>query len=188
MFNTSLVEDDDALIQITNHGSSVNHAGFLNEKEIFALSHDESFSIYPFSDQDEATNNSPATIFGDLRSSLSCDYIVDVSISSTVEGTISAGYQGYANLPYRKSVEFLQDPQLILTVTFNLPFELFSAQHLDMIPLNFDSQQWSFSTLQKQIRLPGAHGSDLVRSIHTTVSHQPVISFHLFLLPFENCF
>ena len=110
VFNTSLVEDDDALIQITNHGSSLNHAGFLSEKEIFALSHDESFSIYPFSDQDEATNNPPATIFGDLRSSLGCEYIVDVSISSTFEGTISAGYQGYVNLPHRKSVEFLQDP------------------------------------------------------------------------------
>ena len=84
------------MIQITNHGSSINHAGFLSNGEIFALSHDESFSIYPFSNPGRPYSDSNPSEFGDLRSALSCEYIVDVGLYGTAAVILSAGSHRYA--------------------------------------------------------------------------------------------
>lgn len=97
LFDINVIDEDDALLQTINHGSSIHHAGFVNETELFALSHDESFSIYSFS---ESTNSLPTstttTVFGDLRPALNCEYIADVCISGPSKVIVSAASQKYA--------------------------------------------------------------------------------------------
>ncbi|KAL8729014.1 MAG: hypothetical protein Q9166_005015 [cf. Caloplaca sp. 2 TL-2023] len=53
LYNTAITDEDDAVTQVFNHGSSVAHAGFLSDHEVFALSHDEIFSIYDATDSDQ---------------------------------------------------------------------------------------------------------------------------------------
>lgn len=78
VFNTTVTDEDEALVQITNHGSSIHHAGFLSPTEFYALSHDETFSIYRLDAGNDETEIVLPKVFGDLRTRLSCDYVVDV--------------------------------------------------------------------------------------------------------------
>ncbi|EAU39322.1 conserved hypothetical protein [Aspergillus terreus NIH2624] len=81
IYNTTIADEDDALVQVINHGS-VHHAGFLTEKTIYALSHDEVFSIHPATDPDEQTQEPDPVQFGDLRQPLDCEYIAQLCIGS----------------------------------------------------------------------------------------------------------
>lgn len=98
IYDIRITDEDDALVQVANHGSSVSKAGFLSPSSssggagaeadfFFALSHDETFAVYHLNGEggDDATDDGPpssfsssATVFGDLRSKLDCEYIVDV--------------------------------------------------------------------------------------------------------------
>lgn len=79
LYNTTILEEEDALHQTLNHGSSIHKAGFLNDLDIFALSHDEKFAIYPMITNTEASvEEPPSTQFGDLRESLGCEYVAGV--------------------------------------------------------------------------------------------------------------
>lgn len=79
IYNITHSDEDDALIQVSNHGSSINHAGFLSNTQFFALSHDENFSIYHLQSQnDNPANELPPHVFGDLRPLFECEYVVDV--------------------------------------------------------------------------------------------------------------
>ena len=60
-----------------NHGS-VHHAGFLGEAAIYALSHDEVFSIHPVNSPDQNAVEPVAVQFGDLRTMLRCDYVIQL--------------------------------------------------------------------------------------------------------------
>ncbi|KAI9829992.1 MAG: ERAD-associated protein [Phylliscum demangeonii] len=83
IFNTYTSNEDDALRRTINHGSSVRRAGFLDGRDLFALSHDETFAVYHLSDADE----DPApTSFGDLRDRFHCKYVVDIVDSYADEG------------------------------------------------------------------------------------------------------
>lgn len=94
IYNTTIADEDDALVQVINHGS-VHHAGFLTEKTIYALSHDEVFSIHPATDPDEQTQEPDPVQFGDLRQPLDCEYIAQLCIGS--QGPyIAAGNKMYA--------------------------------------------------------------------------------------------
>jgi hypothetical protein len=76
IYDTTVTDEDDALLQVINHGS-IHHAGFLSEDATFALSHDEVFSIHPITnpDSDKPDDLTPIQ-FGDLRQPLSCEYAV----------------------------------------------------------------------------------------------------------------
>lgn len=139
IYDTSTSDEDDALIQVQNHGSSINRAGFLSRSDFFALSHDEAFSVYRLNERqgDSSTDESPSpTGFGDLRPKLDCEYVVDVIPSGGVGvgAIIGAGSR--------------------------------SKQHLDLIPLRLN-KDWSFD-VSEAIRLSGAHGEETVRSIHVS--------------------
>lgn len=105
VYDTTVADEDDALIHIINHGSSISHAGFLSATEIYALSHDESFTVQQLADLGEelsSSSSSPAPIdqsrqvFGDLRPILKCDYIVDIIQSFRPnEFVIGAGSHRY---------------------------------------------------------------------------------------------
>lgn len=85
-----------------NHGSSISHAGFLTTTDVFALSHDENFSICKLETDPECpASEEPPKVFGDLRPRLSCDYVVDVIASigfSECEAIIGAGSNRYADI------------------------------------------------------------------------------------------
>ncbi|PYH97274.1 WD40 repeat-like protein [Aspergillus ellipticus CBS 707.79] len=81
IYNTTIADEDDALVQVINHGS-VHHAGFLDEKTIYALSHDEVFSIHPATNPDEQTQEPDPVLFGDLRQPLGCEYIAQLFVGS----------------------------------------------------------------------------------------------------------
>lgn len=93
IYDISISDEDDALVQVQNHGSSIHHAGFLSNSEFFALSHDETFSVYHLNQQADSTEEPSPTAFGDLRPKLDCEYIVDVihSGSGGVEAIVGAG-------------------------------------------------------------------------------------------------
>jgi hypothetical protein len=79
LYNTTVLEEEDALHQTLNHGSSIHKAGFLSDLDIFALSHDEKFAIYPMITNTEPSIEEPtSTQFGDLRERLGCEYVANV--------------------------------------------------------------------------------------------------------------
>lgn len=83
IYDTTIADEDDVLLQVINHGS-IHRAGFLSDNAVYALSHDEVFSIHPVTDPDsESTANDPSPIhFGDVRQLLSCQYVVQILPSS----------------------------------------------------------------------------------------------------------
>lgn len=81
IYNTDITDEDEALVQVINHGS-VHHAGFLSERTIYALSHDEVFSIHPATDPEEEAQEPNPVQFGDLRQPLGCEYIAQLCIGS----------------------------------------------------------------------------------------------------------
>ncbi|KAL8691908.1 MAG: hypothetical protein Q9218_002954 [Villophora microphyllina] len=87
LYDTSIGDEDDALVQVFNHGSSIAHAGFLSDHETFALSHDEIFSIYDFKNSSHDEDGDMTQHFGDLRPQLQCDYVVDL-VSSKLTGPL----------------------------------------------------------------------------------------------------
>ncbi|KAL8926928.1 MAG: hypothetical protein Q9172_001589 [Xanthocarpia lactea] len=72
LYDTTITDEDDALTQVFNHGSSIAHTGFLSDHEVFALSHDEMLSIYDDTDSDIAEAPMRVHAFGDLRPQLQC--------------------------------------------------------------------------------------------------------------------
>jgi WD repeat-containing protein 89 len=92
IFDTDVQDEDDSLLQVVNHGP-IHKAGFLSDEVVFALSHDEQFSIHavtrdaecttPFAGSlsesaNPITSDIPPVHFGDLRPILHCDYVIDV--------------------------------------------------------------------------------------------------------------
>jgi hypothetical protein len=79
LYNTSVLEEEDALHQTINHGSSIYRAGFLTNSDIFALSHDEKLSIYKLVVNPDETVDEPSPVhFGDIRQRVECDYVANI--------------------------------------------------------------------------------------------------------------
>ena len=89
--DTRITDEDEVVIQTFNHGS-VHHAGFLNNTEVYALSHDEKFALYDMAAEQEKGS---ATIdFGDIREVLKCQYIANVTPKLNGSGAVvGAGAQ-----------------------------------------------------------------------------------------------
>ncbi|KAK6520206.1 hypothetical protein TWF506_000488 [Arthrobotrys conoides] len=87
IYDMTIPEEDDALHQVINHGSSIHHAGFLNDSTIYGLSHDENLSVYKLADPNEDVEEPRPVVFGDVRPKLGCDYAVEMLL----RGRESAG-------------------------------------------------------------------------------------------------
>ena len=95
VYDTRITDENDALSQVINHGS-VHRAGFLDDRTIYALSHDEVFSIYPATDPDETTTDDPQPIqFGNLREPLGCEYIAQLCLGDNQNPCAAAGNKAY---------------------------------------------------------------------------------------------
>lgn len=131
-YDTSIADEDDALIQVFNHGSSIAHANFLSDDEVFAISHDEIFSIYDTKGHLPGVGHGLPCAFGDLRPQLGCEYVVNLASPGSSKPVIGVGSH--------------------------------STRHLDIVPLR-RQPRWTLDR-SNNIRLPGAHGEDIVRSLY----------------------
>ena len=95
IFDTAITDEDEALLQITNHGSSIHQAGFLSPTEFYALSHDEIFSIYHLDTNTGETKDVPPTLFGNLRTRLDCEYVANILNPGDGSFFLSAGTYRY---------------------------------------------------------------------------------------------
>ena len=80
IFDTTIHDEEDALVQVINHGS-VHKAGYLAEDAVYALSHDEHFSVHPVNTADEEAVEPAPIVFGDVREKLGCDYVINVMVT-----------------------------------------------------------------------------------------------------------
>jgi hypothetical protein len=79
IYNTTVSDEEDALHQTINHGHSIHHANFLNDTDIYALSHDEQFSTYELVTNEGEEIEEPAPVnFGDIREMLGGEYAANV--------------------------------------------------------------------------------------------------------------
>jgi WD40 repeat protein len=79
IYNTTITDEEEALHQTINHGHSIHHADFLSETDIFALSHDERFSMYELVTNPEEGVEEPSPVhYGDMREMLGGEYVANV--------------------------------------------------------------------------------------------------------------
>ncbi|KAI9882344.1 MAG: ASTRA complex subunit, partial [Watsoniomyces obsoletus] len=91
IYNISISDEDEAVTRVINHQSSIHHAGFLNDEDIYALSHDEKLSIYPPEGDDEAEAEKPVVASGDVREPLACEYVIDLVPSGPGTAIMAVG-------------------------------------------------------------------------------------------------
>ncbi|KIW11358.1 hypothetical protein PV08_10658 [Exophiala spinifera] len=78
LFDTNIVEEEDSLLQAVSHGP-IHKAGFLGPSDLYALSSDQNLSLHSLTLDDGTDSAEPAPDqFGDLRSAIPCEYVIDV--------------------------------------------------------------------------------------------------------------
>ncbi|PQE03262.1 ubiquitin- ligase sel1 ubx2 protein [Rutstroemia sp. NJR-2017a BBW] len=79
IYNTTITDEEEALHQTINHGHSIHRANFLSNTDIFALSHDEKFSMYELVTNPEEGVEEPAPVhYGDMRENIGGEYVANV--------------------------------------------------------------------------------------------------------------
>ncbi|KAI1414066.1 WD40 repeat-like protein [Hypoxylon sp. FL1857] len=84
--DTRITDEDEVVIQTFNHDASIHHAAFLNDTEVFALSHDEKLALYDMAEGRET--GAATTDFGDMREVLGCQYIANVVVKANGAGAV----------------------------------------------------------------------------------------------------
>lgn len=62
--DTSIPDEDELTVQTLNHNASIHDAAFLNDTEVFALSHDECFAVWDVAE--DRVGGDAVKDFGDL--------------------------------------------------------------------------------------------------------------------------
>ena len=100
IYNTTIIDEEEAILQTINHGHSIHHANFLSDVDIFALSHDENLSMYGLvtTTEEGGEEERPAAVhFGDMRGLLGCEYIANVRRRPDGGAVIGAGSHRYVH-------------------------------------------------------------------------------------------
>ncbi|KAI5862980.1 WD40 repeat-like protein [Durotheca rogersii] len=84
--DTRIADEDEVVIQTFNHDASIHHAAFLNDTEVFAVSHDEKLALYDMAEG--AEKGAATTDFGDMRKVLGCQYIANIFVKSNGAGAV----------------------------------------------------------------------------------------------------
>ncbi|KAK5018596.1 hypothetical protein LTR60_000729 [Cryomyces antarcticus] len=160
LFNTTVADEDDALLQQLPHNSAIHLAGFIAPSVAYAISCDEQCSFYALSDAstspptqaaaaaEDEEEALPVAALGDVRPRLGCAYVVDVlpAFQARHEGSwIAVG-----------------DTE---------------TSRLDLIAIA-DSPSWHFVTAQA-LSFEGAHGDEIVRGVVRVGQqdgHQPALT------------
>lgn len=97
IYDTTIADEEDALYQTINHGHSISHAGFLSNTDIFALSHDEKYSMYELVVNPEENVEEPLPVhFGDMREKLGGEYVANVLTRPDGGAVLGLGTHRYA--------------------------------------------------------------------------------------------
>ena len=101
MYDIKAAEEDDALVEVLNYGSSIHHVGFLTPEAVYALSHDETLAIYSSLSEGkpdggslsegDADSKQQAQSFGDIRPVVACEYAVNVLVPPSGGGFVAGG-------------------------------------------------------------------------------------------------
>ncbi len=98
IYNTTIADEEEALHQTINHGASIHHSNFLSDVDIFALSHDEKFSIYELvTNPEEGVEEPPPVHFGDMRKKLGGEYVANVIRRPIGGSVIGVGIHRYVS-------------------------------------------------------------------------------------------
>ncbi|KAI9703496.1 MAG: hypothetical protein M1820_005800 [Bogoriella megaspora] len=144
LFDITHADEDDAVIQVFNHGAALHKAGIL-AGQVWATSSDESLSFYEIADPNAVGKEETGVqVVGDVREMLECRYVVDV-----VQGSIVVG----------DSTSDLEEPT---TSTNDVDYN--SRGHLAAYPLVQSPAGWSVNRDQLLI-FNGAHGEEIVRDL-----------------------
>ena len=136
VFNTTITDEDDSLLQVVNHGA-IHKCGFLDSGRIYALSTDEHLSVHALSEHlpDDAGESEP-TKFGDLRPLLGCEYVVDIvnagGLTYIASGTHSeASKQNITLYPLKAESEVSIDQNMPIVLAGSHGEEIVRTIHLD---------------------------------------------------------
>ncbi|BFZ57481.1 hypothetical protein PYCC9005_004533 [Savitreella phatthalungensis] len=83
LFDTQVSDEDDAVLQVFNHGASVHIAQFVGKNEVLAVSHMETASLYRLTYASEQEPRDEVREYGDLRERLSTDYVISLDSGPT---------------------------------------------------------------------------------------------------------
>jgi WD40 repeat protein len=75
VFDTSIADEDDAVLQVINNRGAIHHAGLVGD-DIYALSTDEHLTIHVQQHQDLERSDPSPFVVGDVRESLTCNYAI----------------------------------------------------------------------------------------------------------------
>jgi len=143
IYDTTISDEEDALYQTINHGASIHRANFLSDIDIFALSHDEKFSMYELvTNPEEGVAEPPPCHYGDMREELGGEYIAN--IISRPDGSAVIGVGSH------------------------------SRESFDLVQLK-NTPPWTFLP-ESKVTLPGAHGTEIVRSFCFLDSHKTILT------------
>ncbi|KAI0187838.1 WD40-repeat-containing domain protein [Xylaria flabelliformis] len=84
--DTRITDEDEVVIQTFNHGSSIHHAAFLNDTEVYAISNDERLALYDMAEGYE--KGAATTDFGDMRAVLGCQYVANIFAKANGAGAV----------------------------------------------------------------------------------------------------
>lgn len=84
--DTRITDEDEVVIQAFNHDASIHHAAFLNDTEVYAVSHDEKLALYDMAEGYE--KGAATTDFGDMRQVLGCQYVANVFAKANGAGAV----------------------------------------------------------------------------------------------------
>ncbi|RMZ76793.1 hypothetical protein DV737_g4631, partial [Chaetothyriales sp. CBS 132003] len=76
LFDTTVQEEDDSLVQAFNHGP-IHKAGFIDQSAVYALSSDQNLAMHPVFEAQRETEPGPV-LLGDMRPLVPCEYVIDL--------------------------------------------------------------------------------------------------------------
>ena len=163
IYDTTALDEDEALVEVLNYGASVHHAGYLDDRTVFALSHDETLAV--FTELSDINSGGDARAgpdaagrrvqaFGDIRDIMDCAYAVDVlpQVEEWGGEALLAAGNHRSVLPKSGPLE-----ESCLRTSY------YSERRLELVPL-MRGPDWSLHRADA-LSLVGAHGEEVVRSV-----------------------
>jgi WD40 repeat protein len=133
LYDSSIRQEEDAVLQVINHQSAIHHAGLVGD-DFYALGMDETLSFYAQQLSETVEDGPPPVHLGDVREPLDCNYVVGI-VQAPETPVIVTG--NYSEQPHVDLIPLSRDKST-------------------------SSPAWA-PNLDERIRLVGGHGSEVVR-------------------------
>ncbi|CCG83420.1 WD domain protein [Taphrina deformans PYCC 5710] len=156
VIDTTVVDEDDAILQVFNHGSSIHLAQFVGKNEVLAFSHMETASLYKMSYNQEEVPRDEVKEFGDVRSKLAMDYAISFGAGApaTLFTGSSAGH--ISIIPFNIStMEFEPDQR----IDMESGTEVIRSVHVDHAPDSLSGPLLYAASEDGILRAYSKHGS-----------------------------